>query len=542
MSPATVVAVAGVDFGSDSVRVVVVDAIRGTELASASASYRRWASGKYSDPLRGRFRQHPLDYIEALEECFRQIAGEIDTIIIQSIAIDTTGSTVAPVDENGTPLALLEAHSEDPNCMFWLWKDHTASAEAVEITHALQSAGQDYTRYQGEYSSEWWWSKILRSVRESPELRQLAVSWVEHSDWMVALLTGVNEVRQIVRNACAAGHKQLYNSRLGGYIPGHVLVGIDPYLAEVAASITQLPLPAGSVAGKLAGEWAEALGLRPGIVVGVGSLDAHAGAVGAGIAPGILVKVMGTSTVDMFLTEYDQIGDADLRTVCGFAEDSIVPGKLGGESGQAAFGDLFAWFGRLLSFLATLRSNQDGRPPGLGRLLGELDHFAAERADTGITAIDWLNGRRYPNPSDTASAALVGLRIGHDAVDIYRALVTSAVMGSLAIYDKLKEAGIGFERMILVGGIGRKSPFVCQMMSDALGVEAMVAPDMEVCAKGAAVFAAVAVGVYPDVATGQRALCPPFNVDYSPDPAATQRYREQFDRYQKLGQALDTDQ
>ncbi|MDR1443119.1 MAG: ribulokinase [Bifidobacteriaceae bacterium] len=530
-------AVAGVDFGSDSVRALVIDPRDGTELALAFAEYPRWRDQQYCRPGEQLFRQHPLDHLEALERCFAAVAEQLGPQAVGALAIDATASTVAPVDRAGRPLALLAAHKDDPDAMFWLWKDHTATAEAAAVNEALVGADPDHTRYQGEYSSEWWWAKILRGVVVAPWLRREAWSWMEHSDWVTALLTGAQRPEQTIRNSCSAGHKALYNRRLGGPVPRAALARVDPYLGAVGETLLWPPRPAGSFAGRLTPEWASRLQLSPGTVVGVGSIDAHAGAVGAGIAAGTLVKVMGTSTVDLFLADYAQLKDADLRSLCGFAEDSIVPGLLGGESGQAAFGDLFAWFARLVM---SFGADGDGSSrQTVGSVLARLEEEAAQRSDDGIVGLDWLNGRRYPEPNDRARAAFVGLGIGHDAADLYRAVVIAAVMGSKAIFEGLTAAGLGLERMVLVGGVARKSRFVCQLMADALGLDAMVARDSEVCAKGAAIYAAVAAGVHASVPTAQAALCPSFEVDYRPSAEGRTSMGRAFRRYQAAASVFE---
>lgn len=540
--------VAGVDFGSDSVRVSVFSTRPGApRILTVNREYTRWSLGEFCDPTSFRFRQHPLDHIESLEACFAEIAAELGPNSIGALAVDSTGSTPAPVNRQGVPLALLPEFSSDPDCMFWLWKDRTATSEAVIVNSVLSESSPDYTRYQGEYSSEWWWAKILRGVSRSSRLRKHAFSWVEHSDWVANMLVGNRDVREFARNSCAAGHKALYNENLGGMIPAQILGRIDPYLAEVRETFNVPPVPAGTRLGTLCTEWAERLHLSSETVVGVGSLDAHAGGVGAGIDDGSLVKVMGTSTVDLFLVSYENIRNSDTRRVCGLAENSIIPGRLGGEAGQAAFGDLFAWYKRVLMWplrslsLPQLRSTvTDTQFEQLASqvddsLLAALESAAIQRGPSDIVALDWVNGRRYPNPDEVARGALLYLSIGNDAVDLYRALVESAILGSKAIFERLKASGICFERVILVGGIARKSSFVCQAMASALDVEVMVCQDLEVCAKGAAMYAAVAAGRFATLGAAQSWFGNEFALDYSPDPQEVARYDAAYDRYVSAG-------
>lgn len=546
-------AVAGVDYGTDSVRVCVWDLDAGECVLAVSRPYRRWADGQFCLPEHHQFRQHPLDHIEALKEAFAEVAAQLGPGSVGALAIDSTGSTPAPANARGVPLALLPEYADDPDCMFWLWKDHTASEAAATVNRVLRANSPDYTTYQGLYSSEWWWAKVLHGVATSSAVRTAARSWVEHSDWLPNLLVGETDVRRFSRNACAAGHKALYNRRLGGMIPERILRALDPHLLEVSRTFRIPPDPAGTPLGHLSEDWAERLHLDTGVVVGAGSLDAHAGAVGAGISPGTLVKVVGTSTVDMFLTDYDSIDGRDIQALCGIAEDSIVPGHLGGEAGQAAFGDLFAWYARILSWpsdqvlrrqLCEVLPDQDidaVLAATRQRLLPALEQEARQRPSAGIVALDWLNGRRYPNLDDRATASLHNLRIGHDAVDLYRALVHAAVLGSKAIFDGLTSAVTEIERVILVGGVARKSPMVCQALADALDADVMVSPVDEVCATGAAIYASVAMGAFASIPSAQAAFCTPYATDYRPTPDGRAEFQREYGEYLRAGQrSLDT--
>ncbi|KQQ49429.1 ribulokinase [Plantibacter sp. Leaf314] len=550
MSGQRPILVAGVDYGSDSVRVAVVDAASGEGVLTVSRSYPRWATGAYCDPLEHRFRQHPLDHLETLEACFEEIADRLGDEAVAAIAIDATGSTPAPVDRNGVPLALHPEFADDPDAMFWLWKDRTSATEAEEVDRALREAEPDHTSYQGVYSSEWWWAKMLRAVRTNGRILEHAHSWVEHADWLPNLLTGADVVERFARNACSAGHKALYNTRLGGMVPRAVLVAVHPHLAAVADTFATPPLPAGTRVGTLSEEWAARLRLSTSTVVGMGSLDAHAGGVGAGIDDRSMVTVMGTSTVDLFLTDDETISGRDLRRLCGIAEDSIIPGRLGGETSQAAFGDLFAWYARVLlwpiravlapELRAVLPEDQVAEimERTADRLLGELEQHLVERQPTTIVAHDWINGRRYPDVDEDASAALLGLRIGHDAVDVYRALVEAAVLGTKAIVDGLAANGLRFERVILVGGIARKSPFICQSMADALGVDVLVSEEREASATGAAMYAATAAGCFEALPAAQQALGRGFVARYAPMPAGVAHFDTAFSRYRAAGRIL----
>ena len=542
--------VAGLDFGTDALRVAVYDARSGELRMATSRRYRRWADGQYCDSRSQLFRQHPRDHIECLESCFDDVAKRFGLGAIKGLAVASTGSTVAPVDAAGSPLALQEQFDGEPDAMFWMWKDHTSSVEAAEVNSALTAGPIDYTYYQGEYSSEWWWAKILRAVTTNPRIRRHAVSWVEHSDWVCNMLVGVDDADRLRRNACAAGHKVLYNERLGGMVSADGLRSIDPYLARLIDTYRVPPVAAGKSAGHLSEEWARRLQLGTDTVVGIGALDAHAGAVGAGIGAGTLVKVIGTSSVDLFVTSYSEIEGKDLRGACGIAENSILPGWLGGEAGQAAFGDLFGWYARLLSWpmdcvllpdLAALVGQDRARDVldhAKESLLSKLEASTAQRSSRDVFALDWVNGRRYPDGDDKSRAAIVNLAVGDDAVDIYGALMEAAVLGSKAIYESLVSRGLHFERAILIGGVSHKSPTICQAISDSLDLDVMVFQDSNICAKGAAMYAAVAAGVFTDIPSAQDRWCASFAANYRPDAQAVSTYDRRFRTYQSLGRRI----
>lgn len=344
----------GVYFGSDSVRCLVVDAADGSELASAVVAYPRWAERLYCDPEHNRYRQHPLDYVESLEASVRQALaacgrGVADAVC--GISFDTTASTPALTDAKGTPLALLPEFAEEPDAMFVLWKDHTALAEADEINDLARKWETDYTRYSGgTYSCKWVWAKMLHCLRRSPGLRAAAYSWVEHCDWISALLVGDTTPETIARSRCVAGHKAMWHASWGGLPAPEFLEAVDPLLGIFRGHLYSDTVTGDACVGRLCGEWAARLGLKPGIAVGVGAIDCHVGAVGAGIVPGTLVKVMGTSTCDIVVGTYDEVGDRTVRGICGQVDGSVLPGYIGFEAGQAAFGDLYAWFRRVMAW------------------------------------------------------------------------------------------------------------------------------------------------------------------------------------------------
>jgi len=544
--------VAGVDFGSDSVRVVILDIHSGRTIADAVCLYSRWHKKLYCDPAQSLFRQHPLDYIESLESCMKSVMEQIGPSRknnLRAIAIDATGSTPCPIDKYGTPLALLENFKDNPNAMFHLWKDHTAVEEAREINQVLSSGKIDYTKYQGIYSSEWYWAKILHTIRIDKSIRNAAWSWVEHSDWMPFLLIGQTDPSKMQRGACAAGHKALWNSHFGGLPDMECLRLLDPYLTLVAQRYGSEVVPAGSLLGIISKEWSGRLGVPEDTIIGSGSFDAHAGAVGAGIRPHSLVKVVGTSTVDMLIEDATNLEGKDLKAFCGQAEDSIVPGYIGIEAGQAAFGDVNAWFSSILMWplkemlakvtgISEAQANEIKDEIGKS-IIAELESKAKQIEDTGLVAVDWFNGRRYPHLNESVKGALLGLSLGSSAPEIYRALVLSTVFGSRRIFDSLIINGLQIDQLIMVGGIAKKSPFTVQLMADILNRPVMVCKEEHVCARGAAIFAAVASGLFSDVPSAQEILCEPYRPSYFPIESKTARYEIMYQQYLNCGDFIE---
>ena len=529
----------GIDFGSDSVRSILVSSQGGYEVASAVAFYPRWRIGLYCDPARNQYRQHPLDYMEALRECVCKMLENVDKEIIdrvKGISFDTTASTPSLTDEQGTPLALLPEYAENPDAMFILWKDHTALEEADAINDLAKHWELDYTRFSGgTYSCEWVWAKMLHCLRRSPGLRAAAYSWVEHCDWISALLVGDTTPETIARSRCVAGHKAMWHASWGGLPAPEFLEAVDPLLGIFRGHLYSDTVTGDACVGRLCGEWAARLGLKPGIAVGVGAIDCHVGAVGAGIVPGTLVKVMGTSTCDIVVGTYDEVGDRTVRGICGQVDGSVLPGYIGFEAGQAAFGDLYAWFRRVMAW--PLRQIAGSDPQLEERILGEL---TAEAERLPLTpddpvALDWHNGRRTPDADPRVRGALDGLTLATSAPAIYKALVEATVFGSRAIDERMLEEGVPIDNILAIGGIARKSPFVMQTMADVIGVPIRVVASDQACALGAAMFAAVAAGLYGSVQEAQRAMCPGFSDEYLPDMERHAVYDRLYDRYLKLG-------
>jgi len=541
--------VIGIDFGSDSVRALIVDAADGAELSSAVSAYSRWQRGEYCNAAESRFRQHPLDYIEGLELCVKAAladAPEGTAENIRGITIDTTGSTPVAVDKAGVPLALKPEFADNPNAMFVLWKDHTAIAEAQQINDLSRSwGGVDYTRYEGGiYSSEWFWAKVLHILREDGAVREQAFSWVEHCDWMPALLAGETDPLKLKRSRCAAGHKAMWHEEFEGLPAEEFLVKLDPLLAGLRGRLYRETSTVDAVVGNLCPEWAERLGLSESVVIGVGAFDAHLGAVGAGIKPYVLAKVMGTSTCDMLVAPNADMEGCLISGICGQVDGSILPGMQGMEAGQSAFGDVYSWFKKLLMWPLTILRRQIGAEiSNMGidfiddRLISELSKQAEVLpiGASGITAVDWFNGRRAPDANGELKGVLAGLTLGSDAPALFRSLVEATAFGSKAILDRFESEGVAIKEVIALGGVAKKSPFVMQVMADVLNREIGVVGSDQTCALGAAMCAAAVAGRYDSVEDARDAMEGGIEEVYRPIAENVEAYKPLYKAYCRLG-------
>lgn len=548
--------VLGVDFGTDSVRTVVVDARDGKILGTAVEYYPRWAKGLYCDPLANQFRQHPLDYLESMEASIRgalREAGNGASARVRGIAVDTTGSTPVLADAQGTPLALCPGFEENPNAMFVLWKDHTSVDEAERINHLARTwGGEDFTRFEGGiYSSEWFWAKVLHVIQEDPAVAKAAVTVIEHCDWIPAMLTGLKDLDKLKRGRCAAGHKAMWHPDFGGYPADAFLAKLDLRLVPLKASFGRETWTSDIPFGRLSAEWAGRLGLSPDVLVAVGAFDAHMGAVGGGIGPHQLLKIMGTSTCDIVVGPRMAKPEVLVKGICGQVDGSVIPGMIGYEAGQSAFGDVYAWFRKLLAWpletlLPAVAAEQGLALNGLveavmERIIPELERHARDlpAEETALIALDWINGRRTPDANQRLKGAIVGLSLGTDAPRIFRCLVEATAFGSRAIVERFRSEGIRIDSAIAIGGVARKSPFVMQTVADVLGMDVAVAAGDQAVALGAAMFAATAAGLHPDVETAQKAMSSGTEKVYRPDPAATRRYDAIYQEYLRLGAFME---
>lgn len=535
--------VLGLDFGTDSVRALVVDAADGKELATFVVPFPRWKEGKYCDPARNQFRQHPLDHVEALSLAVHGALAKLpagSAAKVAGIGVDTTGSTPCAVDEQGTPLALQDAFRDNPNAMFVMWKDHTAVAEAEEINDQAHGwGGADFTKYEGGvYSSEWFWAKILHILRVDPAVRAAAYSWVEHADWIPGLLTGTTAPRRLLRSRCAAGHKAMWHADWGGLPEEAFLTRLDPLLRGLRDRLYRDTHTSDMPAGRLTAEWAGRLAIPAGIPVAVGAFDAHMGAVGGGAAAGALVKIMGTSTCDVIVAPAAVIGGRQIGGICGQVDGSVVPGMVGLEAGQSAYGDVYAWFRSILAW--PLRALA-GRPEAEAALLDALADEAARLppAETALVALDWLNGRRTPFADQKLKGVIAGITLGTTAPGIYRALVEATAFGARAIVEQFRHEGVEIREVIALGGVSQKSDFVMQTTADILEMPIKVARSEQAVALGAAMFAAVASGIHTDVSAAQHAMGSGFRRTFVPAADRAVLYRGLYAKYLELGKSLE---
>lgn len=531
----------GIDYGTNSCRSLLIDLADGAEIGSAVFNYPSGEMGVLLDPKDPHVaRQNPRDYLDglvtvthgALEQARAKVPG-FTPAQVAGIGIDTTGSTPIPVNRRGTPLGLLPEFKDNLNAMVWLWKDHTAHAEAAEITAlAHEMRPNIIAKCGGIYSSEWFWSKILRLRRCDPQVFEAAFSFVEHCDWLPAVLAGDTDPLTLKRGVCAAGHKAMFSTEWGGLPDKEFLARLDPALGGLRDRLYTEAHTSDTRAGGLCAEWAAKLGLPEGTAIAVGAFDAHMGAVGAGAREGTLVKILGTSTCDLMITPNDQ-PLADIPGVCGIVNGSVLPGFFGIEAGQSAVGDLFLW---LVNHLV---------PESYGATTGEK--FAAmEKAlsaqkpgASGLLALDWNNGNRTVLVDARLTGLLLGQTLHTEAHEIYRAYIEATAFGALTIIRRVEEHGVKIDEIINTGGLSIKNAALMQIYADVIGKPMKVSQSEQTCALGAAIFGAAAAGVDSIGALQARVTAVREKV-YHPIPENAAVYRELYELYLTLHDAFGT--
>jgi L-ribulokinase len=537
--------VIGLDYGTDSVRALVVNAHNGDEVASQVYYYPRWKKGLYCEPAQSQYRQHPLDYLEGLEQSILGALAQAGPAIaarVVGISVDTTGSTPVAVNAQGTPLSLTPEFADNPHGMFILWKDHTANAEAEEINQLARRWAIDYTQYVGGiYSSEWFWAKILRTLRVDEKVRAAAFSWVEHCDWISAELCGQTDPLTMRRSRCAAGHKAMWHETYEG-LPGEdFLVALDPVLAGLRERLFRHTYTADQAMGKISPAWAKKLGLTENVVIGVGAFDAHMGAVGAHIEPYTFVRVMGTSTCDMLVAPNEEVGHLLIKGICGQVDGSILPGMLGMEAGQSAYGDVYAWFQNLLADPLKQFLPEKEAEALSAKIIPSLSERAAALplSATDPLALDWFNGRRTPDANHTLKGLIAGLNLGSNAPQVFKALVEATAFGSKAIVARFLAEGVPIKKVVAIGGVAKKSAFVMQTLADVLQLPIKVVRSEQACALGAAMCAATAAGIYPNLEAAQVAMSSGFEEEYQANSDKAAIYQVLYQKYLSLGQFME---
>jgi L-ribulokinase len=531
----------GLDFGTNSVRALVVDVADGSEIASHVSGYPSGEAGILLDPKNPHTaRQNPADYIAGLYESLGRVLAAarrhrgFKPEKVVGIGVDTTGSTPIPVARDGTPLALMPEFRDHLAAQAWLWKDHTAHAEAAEITEKAAAEPMPYlARCGGTYSSEWYWSKILHCRRTAAKVFAAAYSWVELADFIPAFLTGNCDPDTLPRGICAAGHKALYSERWGGLPEKRFLTRLDPALAGLRDHYAPQAVPADRKAGELTAAVAAKVGLSPGIAVAVGAFDAHMGAVGAGVRPGTLVKIIGTSTCDIMVAPGDR-ELPDIPGLCGIVPGSVVPGMYGLEAGQSAVGDIFNWF---VTRVAPAAGSQGDAHAHLTRQAERL-----RPGESGLLALDWNNGNRTILVDPLLSGLLVGQTLHTTAAEIYRALVEATAFGALTIIRRLEEYGVAVKEVVNCGGIAEKNSFVMQIYADVCNRPMKISRSSQTCALGAAIFGAVAGGAYRTVQQAQRRMSGVKPAVFRPNRAAARTYADLYAIYRSLHDAFGTPQ
>ncbi|WP_288680922.1 ribulokinase [uncultured Brachyspira sp.] len=538
----------GADFGSDSVRVVILDASNGKVAGSYVSYYKRWEKKLYCNDKINQFRQHPLDYIESLTEAVNKSLEEANKTCkdikerIRGICIDTTGSTPCLCDKDGMPLSMSEEFKEDPDAMFILWKDHTSVREAEEINRVAHSNDVDYTKYLGGvYSTEWFWAKALHTIRKNKKVKEKVWTVIEHCDWITALLCGNTNPNTIKRSRCAAGHKCMWHKSWNGYPPREFFDKFDSKLGDIRETLGNETYSTETIEGYLTKEWVNKLGLKENILVCVGAYDSHIGAVGGLVDVGVLVKSIGTSTCDVTIGNLPKKGETEkaVKGICGQVDGSVLDGYIGYEAGQSAYGDYYSWFRNLLTWTYKNMSKNTEEENEIfeKKILPELEKEASKIITTedSPVATDWINGRRTPFANQNLKATIFGMYLGIDAPMFMKMLLESTAYGAKAIIECFEDGGIEIKKVMAIGGVARKSKLGMQILADVTNREIYVTKDDQAPAIGAAVFAAKAYGLYENVFEAQKSISAGIERVHKPIKENVKIYEKLYKKYKEIG-------
>jgi L-ribulokinase len=522
---------------------VIVNAANGEEVGTAIYEYETGDNGIILDKRNHNVaRQNPADYVKGIEVTIKKVIAaakkadkKFKAEAVIGIGVDTTGSTPLPVDKNGTPLGMLKEFKKNPNAMVWLWKDHTSYAEAAEITELARKEHPEYlAKCGGVYSSEWFFSKILHCLRTDAKVFDAAYSWVECCDFLTGILTGTGDPKVLKRSRCAAGHKAMFNKQWGGLPAKDFLGKFDPKIGDLRERLYDDTYTVETAAGGLTGEWAKKLGLKAGIPVALGAFDAHLGAVGSGIAPGTLVKIIGTSTCDCLVSD-NKTRLADVPGICGIVDGSILPGFYGLEAGQSAVGDIFNWF---VNYIEPA-GKKNGSHVALSEKAAKL-----KPGQSGLLALDWNNGNRTILVDQRLTGLLIGQTLHTKPEEIYRALVEATAFGALTIINRFEEYGVKVSEIVNCGGIAEKNPMLMQIYADVTGREMKVSQSAQTCALGSAIAGAVAAGKaaggYENFAAAQAKMCGVKKKTFKPIAANHQVYQQLYKPYKQMHDAFGT--
>ncbi len=535
----------GLDFGTNSCRSLLVNLQTGEEVATSVFEYPSGDLGIIVDSKDVHIaRQNPQDYIDGVKRIIKDALvqahsnDKFDANQVISIGIDTTGSTPIPLDELCVPLSLNSKFSNNINALAWLWKDHSSIEEAKTITETANKIRPEYlNKCGGTYSSEWFWSKLWRLSKVDTEVYNAMGSFVELCDYLPAMLTGIKDTKAIKRSQCAAGHKAMFNKQWNGLPDSEFLNALDNNLSDSLNKLYTETYTSDQSAGTLCNELAKELGLSEDVVISIGAFDAHVGAVGSGIRPGTMVKIMGTSTCDIIISPESQ-PLKDIPGVCGIVEGSVRPDHYGIEAGQSAVGDIFLWF------VNNLVPDSYGKTQTEKFIYLEKAASKLKPGESGLLALDWSNGNRTVLVDTQLTGLILGQTLQTKAHEIYRALIEATAFGALTIINRIEDYGVTLEQIVNCGGLATKNGLLMQIYADIINKPMLVVKSDQTCALGAALLSAVATGKenggYESIDEGQKHLCSFRDIAYEPNSENGKQYKDIYTLYKKLHDSFGT--